>query len=66
MVTTFTISKEVYFNSISCGFKDNIALIDAVKLDFPRMDVLVNNKRFNSYCDFLENIYRNIAKYVKK
>ena len=29
----FTISKEVYFNSISCGFKDNIALIDAVKFE---------------------------------
>ena len=65
-VTTFSISKDVYFKSISSGFKDKIGLINAVKLDYPRMDVIVNNKKYSEYYEFLEYVKRDFPEYLTK
>ena len=65
-MTSFTISKDVYFNSISSGFKDNISLIDAVRMDFPRMEIIVNNKIEKNYAAFLEFIKHNFDEYLYK
>ena len=54
MVTTFNISKEVYFNSISAGFSSKVAILNAVKNDYNRMDVCVNGKSIKDYHIFLE------------
>ncbi len=45
METTFNISKEVYFNSISSVFPDTVSILKQVKLDFPRMDIFINKKK---------------------
>lgn len=55
-ITTFNISKEVYFNSISSGFKDNIALLNAVKTDYNRNEIYINNKLFPEYHEFLQYV----------
>ncbi len=65
-VTTFSISKDVYFKSISSGFKDKIGLVNAVKLDYPRMDVIVNNKKYSEYYEFLEYVKRDYPEYLTK
>tara|TARA_B100001093_G_C26771765_1_gene990555 strand:+ start:319 stop:816 length:498 start_codon:yes stop_codon:yes gene_type:complete len=65
-VTTFSISKDVYFKSISSGFKDKIGLVNAVKLDYPRMDVIVNNKKYCEYYEFLEYVKRDYPEYLTK
>ena len=36
METTFNISKEVYFNSISSVFPDNVSILTQVKLGFSK------------------------------
>jgi len=66
MSTTFSISKDVYFKSISSGFKDKIGLLNAVKLDYPRMEVLINNVKFTYYHEFLEHIKANYPEYLTK
>lgn len=66
MSTSFTISKDVYFNSISTGFKDNISLLDAVRMDFPRMDIIVNKKKQECYHSFLEFIKTYYNDYLYK
>jgi hypothetical protein len=54
METTFNISKEVYFNSISSGFIDKVSILNAVKQDYNRMDVIINDKKIKKYHDFLD------------
>ena len=58
-ITTFNISKEVYFKSISSGFKDNVQLLNAVKQDYPRTEIYINNKRMVEYHEFLEYIQKS-------
>ena len=65
MITNFHISKEVYFKSILKGFNDNIKLLNAVKNDFPRMDVFINGNQYKVYYLFLETI-KKISKLSKK
>lgn len=66
MTTIFNISKEVYFNSILHGFKNNIDLLNAVKQDYNRIDIEINGKRFEEYYQFVEYIVTNYPEYLKK
>ena len=66
MITNFHISKEVYFKSILKGFNDNIKLLNAVKNDFPRMDVFINENQYKVYHLFLETIKKKYPNYLKK
>lgn len=66
METTFNISKEVYFNSISAVFPDNVSLLKQVKVDFPRMDIFINKKKINDYHVFLEKIGKDYPDYLEK
>jgi len=52
-LTTFNISKDVYFKSIKNGFKTNIDLLNAVRQDFNRIDIIINNKKYDEYHTFL-------------
>lgn len=54
--TTFNISKDVYFTSIKNGFRSNIELLNAVKQDFNRIDIIINKKKYEEYYTFLEYI----------
>jgi hypothetical protein len=65
-ITTFSISKDVYFKSISSGFKDKIGLLNAVRLDYPRMDVIINEKRYKEYFEFLEYVKKDYPEYLTK
>ena len=65
-ITTFSISKDVYFNSISLGFKDMSLLLNAVKIDYPRMIVTVNKTKFPEYYQFLEYVKKNYPEYLHK
>lgn len=65
-MSTFNISKEVYFNSISQGFKDNINLLNAVKQDYNRIDIEINGIQFTEYYEFLEYVIKNYPDYLKK
>lgn len=66
METTFNISKEVYFKSISTVFPDNVSLLKQVKVDFPRMDIFINKKKINDYHVFLEKIGKDYPDYLEK
>ena len=44
-LTTFNISKEVYFASIKNSFKTNIDLLNAVKTDFNRIGISINKTK---------------------
>lgn len=66
MITNFHISKEVFFKSILNGFSSNVELLNAVKNDFPRMDVFINRKQFKIYHLFLETIKNKYPNYLKK
>ena len=65
-MTNFHISKDVFFKSILNGFSDNLKLLNAVKNDFPRMDVFINGIKCNKYHIFLETINKNYKDYLKK
>ena len=65
-ITTFNISKDVYFSSIRNGFATNVDLLNAVKIDFNRMDIFINNKKYNEYYIFLEYIKTNYPEYLER
>ncbi len=52
-VTTFNISKDVYFTSIKNSFKTNIDLLNAVKVDFNRIGISINTKQYTEYYAYL-------------
>ncbi len=66
MTTTFTISKDVYFNSIMSGFDNNIDLLNAVKQDYNRIDIFINEKKIDHYYQFLEFIKLNFPNCLEK
>ena len=43
-LTTFNISKDVYFASIKNGFRINIDLLNAVRQDFGGVNIFINKK----------------------
>ena len=65
-LTTFNISKDVYFTSIKQGFKTNIDLLNAVKTDFNRIDIYINNKKYNTYYEFLDYINKSFPEFLEK
>ena len=65
-LTTFNISKDVYFASIKNGFKSNIDLLNAVRQDFNRIDIFINKKKYTEYYEFLEYIKANFPEYLEK
>tara|TARA_B100001093_G_C26737187_1_gene974988 strand:- start:230 stop:727 length:498 start_codon:yes stop_codon:yes gene_type:complete len=64
--TTFNISKDVYFTSIKNGFRSNIELLNAVKQDFNRIDIIINKKKYEEYYTFLEYIKNNFPSFLEK
>ena len=64
--TTFNISKDVYFTSIKNGFRSNIDLLNAVKTDFNRIDIIINKKKYEEYYTFLEYIKNNFPSFLEK
>tara|TARA_X000000950_G_C13789200_1_gene608627 strand:+ start:185 stop:682 length:498 start_codon:yes stop_codon:yes gene_type:complete len=65
-LTTFNISKDVYFNSIKNGFRSNIELLNAVRQDFNRIDIIINSKKYDEYHKFLEYIKNNYPNFLEK
>jgi len=65
-LTTFNISKDVYFTSIKNGFRTNIDLLNAVKQDFNRIDIIINKKKYEEYYTFLEYIKNNFPSFLEK
>ena len=65
-LTTFNISKDVYFKSIKNGFKTNIDLLNAVRQDFNRIDIIINNKKYDEYHTFLEYVKNNYPNFLEK
>jgi len=66
METTFNISKEVYFNSISTGFVDKVSILNAVRQDYNRMDVIINGKKIENYHEFLDYVKKKYPDYLEK
>lgn len=64
--TTFNISKDVYFTSIKNGFRTNIDLLNAVKTDFNRIEIIINKKKYEEYYTFLEYIKNNYPSFLEK
>ena len=65
-LTTFSISKDVYFSSIRTGFKSNVELLNAVKADFRRIDIIINGKKYIEYHEFLEYIKNTYPNFLEK
>ena len=65
-LTTFSISKDVYFSSIRTGFKSNVELLNAVKADFRRIDIIINGKKYTEYHEFLEYIKNTYPNFLEK
>ena len=65
-VTTFNISKDVYFTSIKNSFKTNIDLLNAVKVDFNRIGISINTKQYTEYYAYLEYLRNNHPTFLEK
>ena len=65
-LTTFSISKDVYFSSIRTGFKSNVELLNAVKADFRRIDIIINGKKYTEYHEFLEYVKNTYPNFLEK
>ena len=65
-ITTFTIAKDVYFSSIKNGFATNLDLLHAVKTDFNRIDIFINNVQYTEYYKFLEYIKDFYTEYLER
>ena len=60
----YKIDRKVFFNSVK--FEDKNSLINAVRTDWNRMEITINNKRFDNYYDFLNIIDKNFSYYKEK
>lgn len=65
-LTTFNISKDVYFNSIKNSFKTNIDLLNAVKIDFNRIGISINKTKYTEYYAYLEYLRNNHPTFLEK
>jgi len=65
-LTTFNISKDVYFNSIKNSFKTNIDLLNAVKTDFNRIGISINKTKYTEYYAYLEYLRNNHSTFLEK
>ena len=50
----YKLNKDVFFNTVK--FKDSNSLLQAVKLDWKRIDIWLNGKKQISFVKFLEFI----------
>ena len=58
----FKLNKEVFFNTVN--FKDNSALLNAVKNDWHRSTITLNGIKQTSYVNFLELLTREYTNYL--
>ena len=65
-ITTFSISKDVYFASIKNSFKTNIDLLNAVKTDFNRIVISINKTKYTEYYAYLEYLRNNHPTFLEK
>ena len=57
----YKIDRRVFFDSVK--FDDKNSLLNAVRNDWNRMEVTINNKKFTSYYEFLNTIESKYAYY---
>lgn len=57
----FLINRKKFFKEIM--FSDNVKLINAVKTDFNRLTIIINNQKFTNYLKFLETVKKYYSKY---
>lgn len=60
----YKLNKDVFFNTVK--FKDSNSLLQAVKLDWKRIDIWLNGKKQISFLEFLEFINNNYPDYLEK
>lgn len=60
----YKLNKEVFFNNIK--FRDSNELINAVKTDWSRLNIYLNDKKPDSFHSFLEYITINYSDYLEK
>jgi len=59
----YKISKNIFFDDIK--FKNKISLINAVKNDWERSFILLNNVHYSSFHSFLKQIKKNFHDYLE-
>tara|TARA_B110000971_G_C19993312_1_gene492980 strand:- start:219 stop:713 length:495 start_codon:yes stop_codon:yes gene_type:complete len=59
----YKIKKDLFFNSIK--FRDKVSLIKAVKDDWERSLIIINNKHYDKFYDFLRVIKKCYPKYLE-
>ena len=65
MTTTyFTISKQLFINSIKESFTDKTTLLNAVKQDVPRMIIKLNGIEYHTYLELLEKLHTKHIEYL--
>ena len=60
----YKIDRKVFFNSVN--FEDKNSLINAVRNDWKRMEITINNKSFNTYVEFLNLIQTKYRDYKEE
>lgn len=60
----YKIDRKVFFNSVN--FEDKNSLINAVRNDWNRMEITINNKSFKTYVDFLNLIQTRYIDYKEE
>ena len=60
----YKIDRKVFFNSVN--FEDKNSLINAVRNDWKRMQITINNKSFNTYVEFLNLIQTKYRDYKEE
>ena len=60
-IRIYKLPKNLFYKNIE--FKDKNKLINAVKLDWNRLDIYINNIKFEKYLHFLETVKNNYEDY---
>lgn len=60
----YKIDRKVFFNSVN--FEDKNSLINAVRNDWKRMEITINNKSFKTYVEFLNLIQTKYRDYKEE
>ena len=64
MKTSFyKINKDLFFKSIQ--FKDKVSLVKAVKNDWERSSIIINNVHYEKFYDFLKVVKKDYSKYLE-
>lgn len=62
----FLIDNYQFFHDIKSCFKNYTELLHQVKIDYHRQTIKVNNKKYETYLDFLSYISGNYPDYLEK